>query len=412
MARTSPTTRPRRWLPRGTRGLDWLTKNQNADGSWGKTYTVAVTGFACLSYLSAADEPFDGDRGKVLVKGLQFLMAQQKDGQFPQQGHTWIHGQGFGTLALSEAYGRSLLCKVKPDMDMKKVKVAVGLAVQTIAKNQSKTGGWWYTPGETEQHEGSTTVCAVQALASAHNFGIDIDQKVLDNGFEYLKKSQLKDGGFVYKLGDQQSMKEGSAGAVATLGLMEKFDFQVMLNGYEYLLAIGPDGISGGNFPEYGCFYSSMGMHLLGEEYKDDKDYREKTAEFIAGVQKAMLSRQDKDGSWPAQGLGCVEWPGGSGLRHRLYHAHAVRAGGPSQHLQPRAAQTARGQISTARKAERLPAHRTVPGEAGDRAVSLCPSPDRAPIAQAPQHENWRPLYPGHSHDAVLDRLAAIGPCL
>ncbi len=284
-----------------TRGLDWLSKNQNADGSWGKTYTVAVTGFACLSYLSAADEPFDGDRGKILVKGLQFLMAQQKDGQFPQQGHTWIHGQGFGTLALSEAYGRSLLCKVKPDMDMKKVKVAVGLAVQAIAKNQSKTGGWWYTPGETEQHEGSTTVCAVQALASAHNFGIDIDQKALDNGFEYLKKSQLKDGGFVYKLGDQQSMKEGSAGAVATLGLMEKFDFQVMLNGYKYLLAIGPDGVSGGNFPEYGCFYSCMGMHLLGEEYKDDKDYREKTAEFIAGVQKAMLSWQDKDGSWPAR---------------------------------------------------------------------------------------------------------------
>ena len=60
------------------KGLDWLTKNQNADGSWGKTYTVAVTSFACLSYLSAADEPFDGDRGKALVKGLQFLMASRR----------------------------------------------------------------------------------------------------------------------------------------------------------------------------------------------------------------------------------------------------------------------------------------------------------------------------------------------
>jgi hypothetical protein len=228
-------------------------------------------------------------------------MAQQKDGQFPQQGHTWIHGQGFGTLALSEAYGRSLLCKDKPDMDMKKVKDAVASAVQTIAKNQSKTGGWWYTPGETEQHEGSTTVCAVQALASAHNYGIDIDQKALDKGFEYLKKSQLKDGGFVYKLGDQQSMKEGSAGAVATLGLMEKFDFQVMVNGYKYLLAIGPAGVSGGNFPEYGCFYSCTGMRLLGEEYKDDKDYHDKTAEFIVGVQKTLMSWQAKDGSWPVR---------------------------------------------------------------------------------------------------------------
>src|SRR5262245_12557359 len=75
------------------KGLDWLTKNQAADGSWGKTYTIAVTSFTCLAYLSSADEPFTDDRGKALLKGLNFLLAQQKDGQFPQQGHTWIHGQ-------------------------------------------------------------------------------------------------------------------------------------------------------------------------------------------------------------------------------------------------------------------------------------------------------------------------------
>jgi hypothetical protein len=285
-----------------TKGLDWLAKNQNADGSWGKTYTIAVTSFTCLSFLSAADEPFDGDRGKALVKGLQFLMAQQKDGEFPQQGHTWIHGQGFGTLALSEAYGRTLLCKIKPDMDPKKVKTAVAGAVKVIVKNQSTTGGWWYTQNGGAQQEGSTTVCAVQALASAANYGIDVDQKALDHGFDYLKKSQLKDGGFVYKLGDAVSMKEGSAGDVATLGLMQKFDFKVMVSGYKYLLDVGPAAIGGGNFPEYGCFYSCMGMHLLGEEYKDDKDYHDKTADFIAGVQKVVLAWQDKDGSYPVRG--------------------------------------------------------------------------------------------------------------
>ena len=284
------------------KGLDWLTKNQNADGSWGKTYTIAVTSFACLSYLSAADEPFDGDRGKALLKGVQFILGQQKDGQFGQQGHTWIHGQGFGTLALAETYGRSVLCKTKPDFDMKKVRDAVAAAVQVIAKNQSTPGGWWYTPGGGDQHEGSTTVCAVQALVSASNFGIDIDQKVLDRGFDYLKKSQLKDGGFVYKLGDAVSMKEGSAGDVATLGLMQKFDFQVMVKGYQYLLEITPAAMSAGRFPEYGCFYACMGMHLLGQEYKDDKEYREKTAGYVAAVLKDVISAQAADGSWPVKG--------------------------------------------------------------------------------------------------------------
>lgn len=82
------------------KGLAWLTKNLAKDGSWGKTYTVAVTSFACLSYLSAADEPYVGEGGKALVKGLEYLLANQTDGMFKSQGHSWIHGQGFATLAL------------------------------------------------------------------------------------------------------------------------------------------------------------------------------------------------------------------------------------------------------------------------------------------------------------------------
>jgi hypothetical protein len=280
------------------KGLDWLTQHQSADGSWGKSYTIAITSFACLDYLSAADEPFTGDRGKSLVKGLQFLLANQKDGTFIQQGHTWIHGQGFGTLALSEAYGRSLLCKVKPDLDTKKLRVAVAGAVQAIAQNQSTSGGWWYTPGNKADHEGSTTVCAVQALVSAQSYGIGIDEKVLDRGFEYLKQCQSPDGGFNYKLGDGTSMKEGTAADVSTLGLMKKFDFTVMIKGYKFLLKLTPAAISAERFPYYGHFYGTMGMYLLGQEYKQDKDFREKTSDYIAGTQKELLAWQAKDGSW------------------------------------------------------------------------------------------------------------------
>jgi hypothetical protein len=284
------------------KGLDWLTKNQAPNGSWGQTYTIAVTSFACLSYLSATDEPYTGERGKALVKGLQFLLDNQKDGVVVPQGHTWIHGQGFATLALSEAYGRGLLCKTKPDLDLTKLRGAVASAVDVIAKNQSTSGGWWYTPGTPEQHEGSTTVCAVQALVSASNYGIPIDEKVLDHGFEYLKKCQTAEGGFNYKLGDATNMKEGTAADVATLGLMQKFDFKVMVSGYQFLLKITPATISAERFPYYGHFYGCMGMYLLGQEYKEDKDYTEKTAGYIAAVQKDLLSWQAADGSFPVKG--------------------------------------------------------------------------------------------------------------
>src|SRR5262249_4437537 len=115
------------------KGLDWLTKNQSKDGSWGKIWQIPITSFACLAYLAAADEPFAGERGKALERGLQYLLSKQKDGKFDDtrdDRSRWIHGQGFATLALSEAYGRSLFCKTKPDLDMKKVRETITQAVK------------------------------------------------------------------------------------------------------------------------------------------------------------------------------------------------------------------------------------------------------------------------------------------
>jgi hypothetical protein len=283
------------------KALAWLTKNQAANGSWGKQYTIAVTSFACLAYLGNADEAFDGENGKALLKGLKYLLSMQNDGTFQQQGHTWIHGQGFGTLGLSEAYGRSLTCKFKPDIDTKRIKQVVANSVKVIADNQSTSGGWWYTPNSPAQHEGSTTVCAVQALVSANNFGIPIDDTVLDKGFTYLKKCQTKNGGFNYQLGDGRDMKEGTCGAVATLGLMQKFDFKVMVEGYKFMLQITPQQISNEQWPYYGHFYGCMGMRLLGLEYKDDPEYTTKTGGYIRAAQKDIMSWQGQDGSFPVK---------------------------------------------------------------------------------------------------------------
>ena len=139
-------------------------------------------------------------------------------------------------------------------------------------------------------------------IVAARNFGIAIDEKVLDKGFEYLKKCQAADGGFNYHLGDGTSMKEGTAAAVATLGLMQKFDFQVMINGFNFLQRLSPEAISKERFPYYGHFYGSMGMHLLYQEYKGDKQFEGKTADYIRRTQKELLAWQQPDGSWPIKG--------------------------------------------------------------------------------------------------------------
>jgi hypothetical protein len=279
------------------RGLKWLAEQQAGDGSWGKQYTVAITSFVILAHLAASDEPFVDDQGRMLVRAIEFLMKNQKDGLFVSQGHTWIHGQGFATLALSEAYGRSQKCKTKPDVDMEKVRDTVAKAVGVIAKSQSTSGGWWYHRDSPGQHEGSTTVCAVQALVSADNYGIPIDKQVLARGFEYLKKCQNSDGGFDYMMGPgETSMKEGTAGGVSTLGLMKKFDYAVMMNGYKFLLKITPHAISRERFPYYGHFYGIMGMRLLKQEFRS---FAEDIDAYVGGAQRDLIGWQKEDGSWP-----------------------------------------------------------------------------------------------------------------
>ena len=281
-------------------GLKWLIENQTKAGHWGKTYPIAVTSFATLAILSAEEDPFKGEAGKALLKAVGYLLSQQTDGVFRNNGHSWIHGQGFATLALSETYGRALLSKTKPDLDLKKLAKTIQAAVKAIETNQSTSGGWWYTQGNKRSHEGSTTVTAVQAIVSAKNFGFVITKEVLDKGFDYLKKCQNPDGGFDYRLGDHTSMREGTAADVATLALMKKFDYAVMMNGKKFLVKMTPARISQERFQYYGHFYGCMGMRLLGQELRG---LRKQTDEYTQGALADVLSWQDtKTGAWPIRG--------------------------------------------------------------------------------------------------------------
>jgi hypothetical protein len=101
---------------------------------------------------------------------------------------------------------------------------------------------------------------------------------------------------------------------------MQKFDFPVMIKGYQFLIKLTPAAISAERFPYYGHFYGSMGMRLLGQEYADDKSFREGTRNYIAGVQKDLVSWQGKDGTWPVKG----HFAGGNEATNRYSTAFAT----------------------------------------------------------------------------------------
>ncbi|MEW6026888.1 MAG: prenyltransferase/squalene oxidase repeat-containing protein [Planctomycetota bacterium] len=298
-------------------GFTYLVKKQSSDGSWQSSYSIAVTAIAGLSFLAHDENPFDSVYTDALLKAYGYMIKSIKDGRFPKQGHTWIHGQGFGTLFLSEFYGKLLLAPKKPDgIDAQALKAEIEKAVREIERSQSLSGGWWYESNSPNQHEGSTTVCAVQAMRSAANYGIDINQAVIEKGFEYLKKCQNKDGGFDYQMdnsSDTTSMQAGSAGALSTLALMNKLDYPVLMNGLEFMEKTGPDGISSSDFPYYGHFYAMMSMTLISEEYGKSKPL---AATWLATAPEKLIKWQGQEGAWESRG-----WMAGNGDRETKYYS-------------------------------------------------------------------------------------------
>ena len=91
------------------KALNWLNKDQNPDGSWGKNAKGAMTGFALLCYLGHCELTDSPEYGEAVAKGIKYLveLGDEKDGWLyvTNQKHGSAYAHGIATYALAEAYG-------------------------------------------------------------------------------------------------------------------------------------------------------------------------------------------------------------------------------------------------------------------------------------------------------------------
>ena len=226
-----------------------LIQLQDADdGSWqlGEASSpppVAVTALSVLALMSCGEIPGRTKNGKAVERGILYLLSRQdrrggkRDGYigFEADRFSRMHGHGYATLALAEALG---MMSKQDDALLTEKHLRNGLerAVDLIEKSQEKeTGGWYYDPAPTG-HEGSMTICMVQALRAAKNAGIEVDPKVIFRAVRYVERSQKPDGSFRYKLGDKRSSVALTAAAVATLEAAGAWKNPVLLKGQSFLV--------------------------------------------------------------------------------------------------------------------------------------------------------------------------------
>ena len=124
--------------------LKYLASKQTASGAWGasgeeKQRQVAMTGYVLMAFLSAGHLPGEGEFGKAVAQGMQFLldsmgpdgvMGTRHDGQY-------MYAHGIASVALAEIYGQTRSPVMRAKLDR---------AIKLIISSQNPEGGWRYRP--------------------------------------------------------------------------------------------------------------------------------------------------------------------------------------------------------------------------------------------------------------------------
>jgi len=275
------------------KGLRWLVKNQNPDGSWGKgggATGAAMTGFSILSFLGHGETPVSAEFGPTMQKALDWVLknGQANDGrlsmekQFSQPG---VYAHAIVTYGLGEYYTMT-----KDERVMELLKKAVGY----IVEGQGPDGGWMYSYDKT-QSDTSVSGWQIQALKAAHLSGLDIAgvDGALDKAMLNLQRVRGKNGGFGYRDAASEKYSLTGAGVLCTYFWKQEKD-KMVRDGIEYIMDHTKK-----DFPV---------------EYKHDKAdlyawyYNTQACLMVGGAawntwnrlfQMEIVKNQNPDGSWP-----------------------------------------------------------------------------------------------------------------
>ncbi len=282
-----------------TKGLAWLARSQNKNGSFGASQVpVATTSLAGLAFLANGNVPGRGVHAEAVKGAVKYLLECQRysrRGYIAEPGMTGssrMHGHGYATLFLAEVLGTT--GGLTGDLDAETIHEAVRKAVRLIEESQSRDGGWTYEPAP-RGDEGSVTVTQVQALRSARNAGIKVSKTTIDRAVDYIRKSANADGGIRYSLssGGSDSSFALTAAGVSVMNYLGEYDMPQIDRGLKYLTLGMKGGQMGrrprGQFQSYEDFYAALAFYQAGGEH---------WSQHWAPLRASILKRRSPDGSW------------------------------------------------------------------------------------------------------------------
>ncbi len=244
--------------------LKFLAAQQGPSGAWSeKEHPVAFTGYTLMAFLSAGNLPGEGEYGKPVTRGMQYLLdCVGPDGYISSVGagagkrDSNMYDHGIATIALGEIYGQTRDPKVHAKLE---------LAIKLIISAQNKDGGWRYAPRPTDA-DISVTVLQVVALRCAKNAGLDVPQEVIEKAVDYVRScNDPATGGFCYQPHKQPGFARTCA-AIYSLQVCGKYDDPLILPASKYIDTVKEDR----GWFTYGQFYAAPAKYMIGgQTWKD-----------------------------------------------------------------------------------------------------------------------------------------------
>ncbi len=287
--------------------LDWLMRQQNADGSWGRVYPVAMTGFAVLAF-SGHCETVDSPRyGKTLVRAINYLVDASRNSQGLMVSKPGAHApyeHGIATYALAEAYSLNKNARAK----VKRISAALRNAVPIIIEGQTEGGGWLYGYRQGGTGDLSISGWNLQALKAAQLSGIKFVglERTMTKALAYLKMAGSSDGLYRYRIRDDQPGKLSLTGVGVLCGRMLGESMPNEDLSYEAILAYQPKSFRSADL--YALYYHSQACFQKGGAT---------WAKYNGSQQRMVIDSQERDGSWSAAAAGHI---GTAQADAKIYH--------------------------------------------------------------------------------------------
>lgn len=270
------------------RGLRFLASRQlargadrGAFGTGGYSGSVGICAIGGLAFMSEGSTPGIGRYGKQVEACSQFLTRQVgKTGYIARQGGRGVgnmYGHGFATLYLTQAFGMTR---------NKELGEKLKLAIKLTLSSQNDEGGWRYRPEPTDA-DLSVTVCQIMALRAARDAGINVPDPAREKCIEYVKESQVEDGGFRYTLRGGHTTFALTAAGLVSLFSAGIYDGPQIEKGLNYLKR--HRARAEGHYFFYGHYYAVQAMWHIGGQWWND---------WYPSIRDLLLKRQQSNGSW------------------------------------------------------------------------------------------------------------------